>query len=49
MRKPSYCTNKTVDKCSECCYKNYGRDCMNNKIKDEDNGSNVDKKESERK
>lgn len=27
----SYCTNPTV-KCSECCYKNYGRDCNNNKI-----------------
>lgn len=35
-KKPDYCINDLVESCQECCYKNYGLDCQNNKIEEEE-------------
>lgn len=34
--KPDYCTNDQAETCAECSFTNYGRDCMNEKITDDE-------------
>ncbi|WP_157367349.1 MULTISPECIES: hypothetical protein [Aminiphilus] len=34
--KPSYCINDGVSSCRECAFVNYGLDCMNQRVRDDE-------------
>lgn len=42
--KPIYCTNEQADNCRECSFSNYGRDCQNERIQDDEEHHKKDEK-----